>query len=403
MTDYRKTSTILPSGTANQNLSDVAGARVAWLLPTIRSGPYWQPFLAEFARLFPRTTLFTGGWGGYLPGFEDAFRVRSLGRHHHLHIPFLEGTSPGYEGVNWASPVAFRELRRFRPDVIFVSAFGLWTLLALLYRGMSKSRVIVVLDGVSESTAYRHSLRLPLRRAMARRLDAAVCNSEVGCAYLRDDLLMDSSRVYHRRFYVPDVRTLRAGSDAEPAGSEPGLPSFLFSGRIIARKGWRCLLDAAHLLRQRGRGDFLVAMVGDGPEMPQLRQRVCELGLEANFAIAGSVPYCELGAYFAAASVLILPSLEDTWGMVVSEAMALGKAVLCSRAAGASELIRDGEEGYVFDPEDSAALAGQMEKLLSTPGLARAMGRQAALTMASQTPRLAALSVGEVAARVLRP
>ena len=382
--------------------SAVDNTRVAWLLPTIRSGPYWQPLLAEFSRLFPQSMLFTSGWGGYLPGWEDSFQVRSLGEYRHLRWGGGPVSDPGYEGYNQVPPTALGALRSFRPDLVFTSAFGLWTLLALLHRGLARTRVVVLLDGISDSCAFRHSPRIVLRRIMARWVDAAISNSEAGCEYLRRDLGIATARVHHRRFYVPDVRALCADCEVPPAPATPNAPAFLFVGQIIPRKGWRCLLQAASLLRQRGRRNFTVTFAGDGPELPQLQASVAELGLEENVTLAGRVPYAELGQHFARASALILPSLEDTWGMVVPEAMALNKAVLCSKFAGASELISNGREGYVFDPHAPAELAAAMERFLDDPALASVLGAQAGRTIAPQTPHNAARELGEILRQVLR-
>ncbi|GAA6750473.1 hypothetical protein Thermus77412_10830 [Thermus antranikianii] len=70
--------------------------------------------------------------------------------------------------------------------------------------------------------------------------------------------------------------------------------------------------------------------------------------------------------------------------------MAMGKPVLCSKYAGASELIEDGVNGFVVDPLDVESIASAMEKLIRKPELVNAMGRAAAETMRRYTPKDAA-------------
>ena len=62
-----------------------------------------------------------------------------------------------------------------------------------------------------------------------------------------------------------------------------------------------------------------------------------------------------------------MPTIEDTWGVVTLEVMLFGKAVLCSVGAGSSELVIDGENGYVFEPTQSEKLAQMMQKFIDCP------------------------------------
>jgi len=73
---------------------------------------------------------------------------------------------------------------------------------------------------------------------------------------------------------------------------------------------------------------------------------------------AGRVHYGDMPAYYAACDALVMPTLEDNWSLVVPEAMAAGKPVLCSVHNGCwPELVHDGENGWVFDPLDRDATA----------------------------------------------
>jgi glycosyltransferase involved in cell wall biosynthesis len=76
----------------------------------------------------------------------------------------------------------------------------------------------------------------------------------------------------------------------------------------------------------------------------------------------------ELCGSYARAGGLVVPSLIDPWGLVVNEAMASGLPVLVSRGCGcARTLVRDGENGWTFEPGDHEAIAGLMTRLSSLP------------------------------------
>jgi glycosyltransferase involved in cell wall biosynthesis len=93
---------------------------------------------------------------------------------------------------------------------------------------------------------------------------------------------------------------------------------------------------------------------------------------EADGAIV-QVPAVERGElvdYYAASRLLIFASLADTWGLVVNEAFACGVPVLCSRLAGcADDLLRHGENGWIFDPMDQAGFVSALREALCEPDL----------------------------------
>ena len=86
--------------------------------------------------------------------------------------------------------------------------------------------------------------------------------------------------------------------------------------------------------------------------------------------------------------------------MVVLEAMVFGKPILCSKWAGASELVIDGENGYVFDPHDPEALAEIMKRFINEPKLVASMGRKSQQMMAHRTPKAAAQFLADVASTI---
>jgi glycosyltransferase involved in cell wall biosynthesis len=141
--------------------------------------------------------------------------------------------------------------------------------------------------------------------------------------------------------------------------------------------------------------------VGDGEQRGKLTARVCSLGLQHVAKVVGPLPYERLGAHFEAADVFVLPTLEDTWGMVVSEAMAFGKPVLCSMYAGAKELVQHGVNGFIFDPYHVNELAGYMERFIREPWLITEFGRRSRELIGPHTPEQAAKALASCVDRVL--
>jgi len=81
---------------------------------------------------------------------------------------------------------------------------------------------------------------------------------------------------------------------------------------------------------------------------------------------------------------------------VVLEAMAFGKPILCSKYAGAKEMIADRENGYIFDPREPHELAELMARFVSDPGLAERLGAKSKQIITPYTPRQAASVLASV-------
>jgi glycosyltransferase involved in cell wall biosynthesis len=368
---------------------DRRGPRIAWLLPTMSTGYYLQPLFREFARLFPNTFIFTSQWPGFIVGHKGKFEVSVVPGFRRV---TLRKSPVGTEiGFGWGLPSVLWKLLKFHPDVVFTGSFSLWTFYGLVYKAFTRSRVVLLLEGISEGTAFINSrLRLITRRLMARFLDAAVCNSYEGTRYLRDVIGIPESRLLHQAFFVPEPAALSSTNAGRSELVTYPRPVFLFVGQIIKRKGWNYLVEAAASLAQKSVGSFSVAVVGDGEQKGELKAKISALGIPDVVHVMGPVPYQLLGPHFEAADVFVLPTLEDTWGMVVSEAMSFGKAVLCSKYAGASELVQHGVNGFVFDPHNTGELANYMERLIREPGLIAEFAQRSQQIMAAHTPEKAA-------------
>jgi starch synthase len=157
-----------------------------------------------------------------------------------------------------------------------------------------------------------------------------------------------------------------------PTEAPPG-DSFevLFAGQVSLRKGIPYLLEAFAGLRHPHKrltivGDVQGDLKAILPKLPQDR-----------VVFAGSVPQTELARRMSASHVLVLPSVEEGFGMVMAQAMACGCPVIASSATGAEHLFADGEAGFIIPPRDSAALTDRLQQLADDPTLQRRMGAAA--------------------------
>ena len=151
---------------------------------------------------------------------------------------------------------------------------------------------------------------------------------------------------------------------------------FLFSGKMIPRKQPLRLAEAIlKIVNQYPK--LAVIYVGSGPQLEETRQLLASR-LGDKLVMPGFVNQSELGMYFKAADVFVLPSTYDTWGLVVNEAMHFGLPCIVSDMVGSRrDLVRNGETGWIFHHESSNELAACLQRFLDEPKLTKSMGVEA--------------------------
>lgn len=164
---------------------------------------------------------------------------------------------------------------------------------------------------------------------------------------------------------------------------------FVCVARFVPKKNLERLIDAYARYAERG-GELAwgLVLVGAGPLETPLRARVTARGINARVHFPGFLQYPDLPACYGLAGALVLPSVSDQWGLVVNEAMAAGLPVLVSSRCGcAPDLVREGENGFTFDPGDTAALAQRLTLIAAMSALERAaVGSRARALVAGFSP-----------------
>jgi glycosyltransferase involved in cell wall biosynthesis len=361
--------------------------RLAVVTPTLNRSYYVQPVFSELAKLIPQLTIYTGKFPGYISSCENGFSVCELQGTREI---MLKRRSNGYDlWFQWQPISLLFKLVSSRPNVVAMGHFGMWSLYLVLYKLVSGCSLVFLLDGTSPGVSFvDQPLRLLSRRMFAPFIDAALSNTKEGSIYLRDVVGIPEDKVRHGTYLVPHLKSLSAWS-AQSRLIPCQRPEFLYVGSLSPRKGIGQLLDAAAALVESGFAKFSLLLVGGGPREELMRQ-VRERNLEGLVQIIGEVPYQQLGAFYSRSDVLILPSLDDVYGMVVPEAMAFGKPVLCSKYANAKELVVDGVNGYAFDPLDCQRFSSLIREMAENPEKVREMGLAAREMISDQTPETAA-------------
>jgi len=229
----------------------------------------------------------------------------------------------------------------------------------------------------------RRAWRERLKRPVYRRWDGYLATGARAAQYAA------SFGVTQDRIFIcgnpVDVLPFASAASARSGEREA---CFLFVGRFIWHKNLEGLLNAYDSYRKRG-GTFRLEIAGEGSGESADRVRA-RAATTPGVRMLGFLGARELAEAYARASCLVLPSLSENWGLVVNEAMHAGLAVIVSERCGCvTELVRDGENGFIVDPERPESIAAALERTEALGGERRAaMGARARILVASQTPEL---------------
>jgi glycosyltransferase involved in cell wall biosynthesis len=175
-----------------------------------------------------------------------------------------------------------------------------------------------------------------------------------------------------------EAATTRNALQAE-LGIEPARPVILFASKMQTRKHCNDLIEAyARLAPAPGQEpEPYLLLVGDGEERSALERQALATGLKS-IRFCGFRNQSELPRFFDLASVFVLPSRHEPWGLIVNEVMNAARPVIVTNDCGCHpDLITDGVEGFVYPVRDVDALEHSLRRMFATPQTAVEMGRRA--------------------------
>mgnify|MGYP006274535937 CR=1 FL=1 len=288
----------------------------------------------------------------------------------------------------------WRELRRFRPDVVHVHhPFWLGSLGLLLGR---RWRVPVVYTYHTRLEHYAHYVALPgplfrnlishaLVKRFANKCDAVIVPTQSAEEYLRlvgvrSDIFVQPTGIDYQRFQGVDaaaVARLR-----QRLGIGEGERVLVSVSRLTKEKNLDFMLEGVAALHQQAQAPFRVLIVGEGQDRARLQGRIEEMGLAGTVQLPGAVAPEEIPVYYALGDAFLFASKSETQGMVILEAMAAGLPVVAVRSSGIDDVVRDGVTGFKT-PENRRAWAQRAARLLADEPMREEMAR-AALAFAQQ-------------------
>jgi len=326
-----------------------------------------------------------GGPASHAPALADFLADRG----HHVEVVTTADTEPAERSypVSWVERRSlFRHLRAAAlvrgaaqgSDVVYATS-----MIRRSAIGAGAARTPLVVKLVSDE-AFERATR---SGRYAGTLDEFESTGGLRTRFLRSSrtaALKRARHVFCPSAYLRDV-ALRWGLDPErvsvlpnPAPSVPSLPpreelreefeldgnALVFAGRLGPQKA------VGHLLTALAKVDGVSLVVaGDGPERGALERRVVELGLDGRVRFLGSVSRQVVLRLFRAGDASVLPSAWENFPHTVVEALAVGCPVIATAVGGVPEVVRDGQNGLLVAPNDTAALGEAISRFFADPGL----------------------------------
>jgi glycosyltransferase involved in cell wall biosynthesis len=319
------------------------------------------------------------------PEVEDR---RWPGTAFHLRLPGVE--LPFYREVMACRPYLGREesrtLSAFAPDLVHLATEGLVGVAGRSWaRGAGVPTVTSYCTNFPEYLAGYNLgfLENPVWNHLRRFHDEAVisfCPSEATRRELEE-------RGFHRRFRIwgrgvdsdlfhPDRRSEELRRSLAPDADLV----LVYVGRIAPEKRLDLLMDAFPRLQARSEARLALLLVGGGPALPELRARAPD-----GVVFAGYKSGDELAAHYASGDVFLFPSDTETFGQVVTEAMASGLPVVAPARGGVTDTVRHGGTGVLFAPGEVDDLVSATLPLLESSELRRDLGRRARLSVEARS------------------
>ncbi len=276
----------------------------------------------------------------------------------------------------------------FKPSMILSTELGARSFLAVLYKLCLPHTRLILWATLSERTeATRGAIRKRLRQWLLARVDAVFVNGKEGGCYIRtlgyEGMLCTipyaiDATLFLTKTFAPQQNRFR----------------LLYTGQLIPRKGLvKFCLTLSQWLQENPGLDVTFTLVGEGKE----RDRLVKLkdSMSFSMSIHPRASQSELLRFYEEADISVLPTLGDEWGMVVNESLNAARPVLGSvHSQAVTELIQDGENGWIWDPEEEGSLYRTLSRVFQTgPQELRSMSEFAKHSVAKVSPDLVSSKV----------
>lgn len=268
-----------------------------------------------------------------------------------------------------AHNVLYRALENLAPDIVIAGAIAYPSGAAAVRWSRDNKKPLIIMDDARLDDVPRSALVNWVKRRIYANVDAVFIPAPSHVTDYKfwgiaEDQMFFGINAVDNQFFTEKSEAAR--NNTKIVRQKYGLPNrfFLGVGRQIHVKNWQNLIAAFSSICEKEKWGLV--LVGDGPDAAALKNAALRHNVKVTFLpFQSQANLCEI---YGVAECFVLPSLGETWGLVVNEGMACRLPVLVSNQCGcAKTLVRDGYNGWQFDPHNIEELAQLMRRFINLP------------------------------------
>jgi glycosyltransferase involved in cell wall biosynthesis len=322
--------------------------------------------------------------GGRDPGFDRpvTWDVDLLAGYEAV---FLKGANRRTPKGFWSlvAPAAWREVRSGKYSAVWLHGYMYAAFLIAFVAAKSRGLPVFMRSETHKyltRPTWKRKVRDSVLRYVYRYVDGFLAIGTWNREYYRS-LGVPDYKIFSVPYTVDNARFIAASKEARQSresfrrahGIPAGIPVVLYASKLIPRKRARDLILASKKLSEENL-EFSVLIVGTGESAAELTSLTEACGL-FNVAFAGFMNQSELPVAFAASDIFVLPSEDEPWGLIVNEAMCAGLPIVVADKIGcATDLVRQGENGFTYPAGHIEALSDSLRLLISDAEMREKMG-----------------------------
>ena len=252
-------------------------------------------------------------------------------------------------------PGLYNAIKKTNPDVLIVEGFGSWSPAGIKYTLLHRKKLCMFYERTFHVERNSPWYRTLYRKIVGMAVNAFLVNGTLTNEYIRKGLGFKSTFIQQGcmsadSFGLAEAVARVTEEEKKELYAQLNLQkglTYLYVGQMVQRKGIKELLSAWSKHQLIFPDDNLI-VIGQGVLWEELKGHYQGKG---NIHLLGAINYDKIHQYYVLCDVFVMPTLEDNWCLVVPEAMACGKPIACSvYNGGYVELVKDGENGWTFDP-----------------------------------------------------
>lgn len=287
----------------------------------------------------------------------------------------------------------WKQLNLINPDILILGGYKYPAYLAAFFWAKQNSKKIILWSASNQVDHKRNFIKEKLKTILIKRCNAANVYGNRSRDYLvklglTKNVIFIMGNTTDNSFYYTNTNKFRARRDK--LLKQYGFPvhNFIYIGRLSKEKNIFRLLSSYERLTKKDKWGLI--LIGDGPQKNEIQNYIKEHNLKNAF-LPGFQQKEDIPKFLAASDIFILPSISETWGLVVNEAMAAGLPVLISKKCGCyPDLVKEGINGFSFDPLDDNELFNLMNDIVHNKYNLSNMGKASLDIIKDYSPKKAA-------------